>query len=516
MRQRCLHHPSPLQVRRSPGARQAIVILILLLFLLPGVRAMAQDLRFASSENRQPVPPQTIKITPEGKKVAEQYGVGSWIWTTNFADKQICRVWRAFTISETNKVKAAILRITADNLYRLYLDGREIGEGGNWKSLTEYDLTFLLNSGKHVLAVEALNDSLEAGILLGLRIHFVNGEEDRILSDDSWFVVPNNLSRWQHKRHPSPAWQHARVVGVVGQSPWWLTPISVIPTEPPRPPEPHFWQSVWFMGGVLLLCVVAIGLSIRLAAKLTVQTRAQKLLEIERARIARDIHDDVGAALTQLVLQSEVAQTQFPADTAAHEHFRLLCERSREVSSALDEVIWAVNSKHDTLRDFSSYVCKYAQAFLKTTPIRCRLDIQSNMPASVFDLPVRRGLLLAVKEALNNAAKYSEATELFLRIFRDGGSVLVIVEDNGKGFDPDSLSGDRNGLTNMVQRLQDLGGICQIFSNIGAGCRVEFKMPLAHPASRAAFSWRNLWKKPRPQTLPTAGTPDFTGIAPQP
>jgi signal transduction histidine kinase len=346
-----------------------------------------------------------------------------------------------------------------------------------------------------VLAIEAFNDSLEAGILLGMRLHFANGESREVLSDDSWFVVPNTVRRWQHKTRPNADWEKASIVAVVGQPPWWMRPISILTLPPLRPPELRFWQTGWFMVAMLSLCGVTFALSVRLAAKLAVQTRAQKLLEIERARIARDIHDDLGAALTQLVLQSEVAQTEFPEQSQARAHFSHLCERAREVSQALDEVVWAVNSKRDTLRDFSSYLCKYAQSFLSTTPIRCRLDVQPNMPSSMFDLPVRRGLLLAVKEALNNAAKHSGATKLFLRIYQEGQYVCVVVEDNGQGFNAATLSGDRNGLDNMSQRLQDLGGTCRIFSDAGTGCRVEFKMPLAHPASHGGFSWRRLWKK---------------------
>ncbi len=468
-----------------------IVTTFLLMFLVGFSEPAAAQLR----ELAKPVPE---KPTPEAEKIVKELGVGSWIWTTNFLDKQTCRVWRSFTLPATNNVQQAMLRITADNLYRLYLDGREIGEGANWKSLTDYDLTFLLTPGNHVLAIEAFNDSLEAGILLGLRVRFVDGEQMQILSDDSWRVVPNDVRRWQYKTRRQPNWPPASIVAVIGQSPWWLHPISILSTPPLRPPELSFWQTGWFLTAMLTLCVVTFGFSLRLAAKLAVQTRAQKLLEVERARIARDIHDDLGAALTQLVLQSEVAQTEFPEQSEAWAHFSHLCEGARAVSQALDEIVWAVNSKRDTLRDFSSYICKYAQTFLSSTPIRCRLDVQPNMPATGFDLPVRRGMLLAVKEALNNAAKHSQATKLFLRIYQDGEQVIVVVEDNGKGFSPATLSGDRNGLDNMTQRLKDLGGSCHILSDAGTGCRVEFKMPLKHPAYREALSWRRLWKKPRP------------------
>src|ERR1019366_8730924 len=104
-------------------------------------------------------------------------------------------------------------------------------------------------------------------------------------------------------------------------------------------------------------------------------------------------------------------------------------------SRNMDEVVWAINSRRDTLRDFATYVCKYAQAFLSSTTIRCRLDVEPELPEMVFDLPIRRNLFLAVKEALNNAAKHSRANELYLRIHRQGEGLQVIVEDNGKGID---------------------------------------------------------------------------------
>jgi signal transduction histidine kinase len=459
-----------------------------------------------SAQYREVSPPVAAKPTPEAEAIAAELGVGFWIWTTNFAEKQYCRVWRSFTVPSTKLLLRADLRITADNLYRLYLDGREIGEGGNWRSLTEYDLRFLLQPGLHVLAVEALNDALEGGIIAGLRMQFEDGERMDILSDSSWRVVPNDARRWQKQTHPEKHWPAATEVGVIGQAPWWLRPISILPVPAHHPPELHFWQTAWFMSVVLGLCLVALALSVRLAARLAVQTRAHKMLELERARIARDIHDDLGAGLTQLVLQGEVAQTEFPEGSPARVQLDQLCERARAASHALDEVVWAVNSKRDTLWDFTSYLCKYAQNFLGTTPIRCRLDVQTDMPASGLDLPVRRGLLLAVKEALNNAAKHSEASELFLRIHCEvsRSQVVVVVEDNGKGFDAAAVGTEGNGLTNMQQRLAEMGGECRVFSVPGGGCRVEFRMPLTHLAETTLPGWRRfLRRQPKPRLSET-------------
>lgn len=455
------------------------------------------------AESRGPGPASVAQPTPELDKIAADLGLGRWIWTTNFADKQTCRLWRAFTIPTTYAVRKANLYITADNSYRLYLDGREIGQGGNWNGLTDYDLTWLLTPGPHVLAVEAFNDGLEGGIIAGLHVQLANGERLQVFSDKSWRIAPESSRRWLRQTYADPTWPAAREVGVVGQFPWWRKPANILSPPPLRPVEFHFWQSGWFLGAVLMVSVVALALSVRLAAKLTVQTRAQKLLERERARIARDIHDDLGSALTQLVLQGEVAQTEFPPGSAARAQLDQLCDRARNVSHALEEVLWVVNSKRDTLRDFSSYVCKYAQSFLGPTPIRCRLDVQSGLPATVFDLPVRRGLFLAVKEALNNAAKHSDATELFLRIHRTGDQLIVAVEDNGHGFDASLLGGEGNGLTNMQQRLQEMGGACSVASEPGRGCRVQFTMPLARAAAHNAPWWRQIFQR-RPNARPEA------------
>ena len=99
-------------------------------------------------------------------------------------------------------------------------------------------------------------------------------------------------------------------------------------------------------------------------------------------------------------------------------------------------------------------------------------------PPLDFELPLRRSLLLAVKEAISNAAKHSGATKLVLHIHRGEPGLVVIVEDNGKGFDPAQVSRERNGLANMIQRMSEVGGRCRIISAPGKGCRVEFGIPL--------------------------------------
>lgn len=416
--------------------------------------------------------------------------IGRWIWDTNTFDKQTCRLWKSFTISPGSKVKHATIRITVDNGFSLFLDGREIGRGSDWRTVTEYDATLLLRPGLHVLAVEGFNDRLEAGLIFGLEIELADGRTIEIVSDDTWSVVPGTLSHWTSRKNPLPDWRPVMVIGTMHHHPWETWPVGFTITPPLRPEIIYFWQRGWFQLTLVTVCLLALWFSIWLMMQLAVQSSAQEFLQVERARIARDIHDDLGAQLTQLVLLGEVAQRESATDPTAQKNFNQICELARELSHAMDEVIWAVNSRRDTLRDFVTYVCKYAQLFLAATPIRCRLDVELEMPENTFDLPVRRNLFLAVKEALNNAAKYSAANELFLRVYRADQKLVVVVEDNGCGFDCAQANTERNGLANMAQRMEEIGGAYEIISEPGAGCRVVFTVPMNRVSRRVWLPWR--------------------------
>jgi signal transduction histidine kinase len=412
--------------------------------------------------------------------------LGQWIWDTNTTDKQMCQFWKSFRIPPGAKISGAILRITVDNAYTLFLDGQEIGRGGDWRTVTEYDVTRLLSPGRHIIGVEAFNDRLQAGLIFGLHIQLASEEASAIdiYSDNTWWVVPDRQPSWFSRKTIQRDWHQAIVIGMIGQPPWQVWPYGVTMVPALRPVVVRFWQTGWFELTLVALCLLAVGISLGLMTRLAAQAKAQALLQLERIRIARDIHDDLGAQLTQLLLLGEVARREQPEHSPVREQFTQICNRARELAQAMDEVVWAVNARRDTVRDFSNYVCKYAQLFLAATNIHCRLDVEPEIPATLFDLPVRRNLFLAVKEALTNAAKYSQADELFLRIARRNHELSVVVEDLGRGFDPEQSGGDRNGLTNMAQRMADIGGKCEVFSQPGHGCRLTFSVPLPNEHRR--------------------------------
>jgi signal transduction histidine kinase len=255
-----------------------------------------------------------------------------------------------------------------------------------------------------------------------------------------------------------------------------------------QPLKVFFWQRGWFQITISSVCGIAVLVGLRLMAQLALQQKEQLLLQEERARIARDIHDDIGARMTELVLRGEVAQNGQNSISKMREELNWICDEARGLLSTMDEILWAVNPRRDTLRDFSSYVCAYAREFLEPTKIQCFFEVEPEMSAATFDLPHRRSLLMAIKETLNNAVKYSEATELLLKIQTRNDLLVVVVHDNGKGFDSATIRPGRNGLTNMAERMSELGGSCTVTSSPGKGCKIEFSIPLAH-SRRHSLTW---------------------------
>jgi signal transduction histidine kinase len=433
--------------------------------------------------------------------------IGVWIWASETHDQQLCRFWRGFEIPRSSVVTNAQLCITVDNSYRLFLDGRELGRGGDWQDLTEFDLTPLLNPGAHTLAVEAFNDFLEAGVLAGLAIDLADGRRIEIASDQSWKVVPLAEKGWTSRTHPARDWPAAKVIAAFKAAPWSQMPTTIIKVRQFQPITLRFWQRGWFQAVWLSLCAIVAAICLRLMGKLAIQSQAQQVVRRERARIARDIHDDLSAGLTQLALMSEVARRTLPEDLESRQQVSKVCEKAHGLARSMDEVVWAINPQRDTMRDFVSYVCKYAETFLRSTPMRCRFDLEEQMPDFPCDLEMRRNVFFAVKEAIHNAVRHSGASELMLRIHRQKDGFVVTIEDNGKGFQPTLTDQGRNGLSNMRKRAREAGAVCDIVSEPGAGCRVVLTVPLVRPAEGPAHWLERLWDRARPtQSKPVASS----------
>jgi len=200
----------------------------------------------------------------------------------------------------------------------------------------------------------------------------------------------------------------------------------------------------------------------------------QTALERERTRIARDIHDDLGAHLSEITILSELAQRDQGDTNKTGEHVRKISINVRQVIDSMDEIVWAVNPRNDTLPHLVSYTGQFAMQFLTMAGIRCHLDLPDQPPHRALSAEVRHNLFLVVKEALNNVVRHAHASETWLRIHVTASALELIIEDNGVGFNhpPDDARCD--GLRNLRQRMDEINGRCQIESKKGAGTRMVF------------------------------------------
>ena len=256
--------------------------------------------------------------------------------------------------------------------------------------------------------------------------------------------------------------------------------------------EPFFWQTLWFRMFASIAIVVVSGGLVWFAMRRRTRRKLarldrQRAVEHERARIASDIHDDLGAQLTRISMLSESARGDLDDAARATASLNQIYDTAHELTRAMDEIVWAVNPRHDTLESLVSYLEKFAQDLLAAAGIRCRLDIPIEFPPWPLAADVRHNLFLAFKEALHNVAKHSAATETSIRLTAGTDSLELVIEDNGRGF-VQGIAGERqpgnsarlstgNGLENMTRRLAEIHGRCAIQSTPGQGTKVTITVP---------------------------------------
>lgn len=224
----------------------------------------------------------------------------------------------------------------------------------------------------------------------------------------------------------------------------------------------------------------------------------QHALEDERRRIAKDLHDDLGASLTGIALQMEVARQTPACPPLVQETLESLAASVRTTVDRMREVIWTINPRCDRLESVCAYLCQHAEHYLGAADLRCRLDTPDTMPAVIVSAETRHHLLLVMKEALNNIVKHAQATEVNISLQAIDGGLALCISDDGRGFVPPSPiprrdapgapSTDRlqalagtpgHGLTNMRWRIHALGGRFELDTAPGKGTRITVHVPLA-------------------------------------
>jgi signal transduction histidine kinase len=257
--------------------------------------------------------------------------------------------------------------------------------------------------------------------------------------------------------------------------------------------RPSWWTlgrlltMVGILVGFLAVALIWIGLLHRQVEQRTAQLKdeilvreqieQQRVVEAERSRIARDLHDDLGSSLTEISMLADAGAGWPPTSAKASQRFEAIGDKARSVVTALDVIVWLVNPSKDVLPFLINYLGSYAEEYLSPSGIACRLKIPSNPPALRLTAQVRHNIFLAVKEALRNVVRHAHASEVIIEIIFDGQQLKIAIADNGQGFNA-TKPPNGNGLLNFSGRLASIGGQCQIASRPSAGTVITFIIPL--------------------------------------
>jgi signal transduction histidine kinase/ligand-binding sensor domain-containing protein len=248
---------------------------------------------------------------------------------------------------------------------------------------------------------------------------------------------------------------------------------------------PYFWQTWWFQTATATMAAGALAGAVRLVTRRRFRGKLERMerqraIERERSRIARDIHDDLGASLTRITLLSQTAGEELHDRKMVETHLERIYATARELTKAMDEIVWAVSPQHDTLDSLVTYLGRFAQDFTSAAGVRCRIDVPTELPAWPLTAEVRHNLFLVLKEALHNVIKHAEAREIKIGLHSRACGFTLVVEDDGKGFDPMAIEIQAprlvggHGLKNMRLRLEEIGGRCEIDARPGSGTRIKF------------------------------------------
>jgi ligand-binding sensor domain-containing protein/signal transduction histidine kinase len=256
-------------------------------------------------------------------------------------------------------------------------------------------------------------------------------------------------------------------------------------------PTPLYFQD-WALGLYGLTAIALVSGTARMVSHRRLRVRLARLeqqqsLERERMRIARDMHDEMGSKLTKISFLSERAVVDAKSGQPLAEKIDSIAQTSRELLKTMDEIVWVVNPRNDTLENLASYLAHSAAEYFQSTAVECDVRLPREVPHYPLSSEARHNLFLAFEEALNNVLKHSAATKVKVEMNAGAREFELKVIDNGKGFETvappaakETPHGGRggNGLRNMRQRMTAIGGECLVSSKPGEGTAVTMRIPL--------------------------------------
>jgi ligand-binding sensor domain-containing protein/signal transduction histidine kinase len=239
--------------------------------------------------------------------------------------------------------------------------------------------------------------------------------------------------------------------------------------------EPPWYQTWWFR---ILASWLVFGLLF-----LAYRVRVSQLLALERVRhnIARDLHDDMGSTLSSISILSQLARTHQQRGNAEQSSQLLdqIGDSSRRMLDSMDDIVWAINPAHDSMESVTSRMRSFASDVLEARGIDFIFKVAPEVTEHRLPMRARREFFLLFKEAVNNLAKYSRAEFASIKLDYDNRCLVLRVEDDGVGFDPQApAQGGGNGMTNMRSRAAAIKAKLTIDTAPGEGTRMELRVPL--------------------------------------
>jgi signal transduction histidine kinase len=245
-----------------------------------------------------------------------------------------------------------------------------------------------------------------------------------------------------------------------------------------------FWMQAWFWTLVSFFTLVAMILGVRAVVRTRLRAYLRRMdqehaVERERLRIARDLHDDLGARLTHISFFSQRATGNGISLEESQEKLKSIAAMTKNLVSSLYETVWSVDPENDNLDALVNYLTQTVDHLCAPVDIQYRIKAPDAIPDCPVASDVRHNISLAVKEAINNAIKHSGASMLTIVFDVRGAIFVIVISDNGRGFDP-SLDGKGNGLRNLKQRMTNGHGTATIESAPAFGTTIRLEMPLRH------------------------------------
>lgn len=227
---------------------------------------------------------------------------------------------------------------------------------------------------------------------------------------------------------------------------------------------PFFYETTEFKAALIFIFLLIFGSVIVLVVKLKYSKRIKKLEEInqiqkERMRISRDMHDELGTYVTRLSLLSEFAKRNYDNKILVENYLNDISATSNELALSMDEVVWTVNPKNDKLEKLIYYLVQFFENMFSITEINYKAEIPDDIPDIDVKAEIRHNTFLIVKEIVNNILKHSKAMEVLLSIRITGKKLMIIIADNGIGFERSDIVQFSNGLDNINQRITNINGV---------------------------------------------------------